>query len=103
MPSFILAGAPEKRVPSVPGLWRLDLLMDTTEDGSFRPPGILGVQMSRVVRQNRLFARNTEDRAITEVVIPWQRYYCANWRTVTPNQTLDGEPSRRLTFERSPS
>jgi len=41
----------------VPGLWRLDFLMETTEDGSFRPPGILGAQMSHVVRQNRLFAR----------------------------------------------
>jgi len=71
-----VSGAPEKRVPSVPGLWRLDLLMDTTEDGPFRPLVILGVQMSHVVRQNRLFApkeirciaSNTEDRAVTEAL-----------------------------------
>jgi hypothetical protein len=64
LPSFrqrshvrIVSGAPGKHVPRVPGLWRLDFLMDTTEDGSFRPRGIPGVQTSLVVLQNRLFAR----------------------------------------------
>jgi hypothetical protein len=37
-------------VPSVPGLWRLDFIIYTAEDGSFRPPGIPGVQMNHVVR-----------------------------------------------------
>jgi hypothetical protein len=87
----IVSGAPEKRVPSVPGLWRLDLLMDTTEDDPFRPPGILGVQMSHVVRQNRLFARRRYAAVRATLKIePLRRYYSvaryyyANWRTVSP-------------------
>ena len=33
-----VSGAPEKHVPSIPGLWRLDLM--PREDGSFRPRGL---------------------------------------------------------------
>jgi hypothetical protein len=45
-----VSGAPEKHVPGVPGLWRLDFIIYTAEDGSFRPPGITSVQMNHVVR-----------------------------------------------------
>jgi hypothetical protein len=110
----IVSGAPEKRVPSVPGLWRLDLLMDTTEDGPFRPLVILGVQMSHVVRQNRLFARRRYAALRATLKIePLRRHYSVatilfrKLEDGEPNQTRDGEPSRsdhrRLTVERSPS
>jgi hypothetical protein len=42
--------ARKAHMPSVPGLWRLDFIIYTAEDGSFRPPGITGVQMNHVVR-----------------------------------------------------
>jgi hypothetical protein len=40
-----VSGAPGNHVPGVPGLWRLNFIIYTAEDGSFRPPGIPGVQI----------------------------------------------------------
>jgi len=40
----------KKHVPGVPRLWQLDFVIYTAEDGSFRPPGVPGVQMNHVVR-----------------------------------------------------
>jgi uncharacterized protein len=44
-------------VPSVPGLWRVNFIIYTAEDGSFRPPGVPGAQMNHVVRLNKLFGQ----------------------------------------------
>jgi uncharacterized protein len=52
-----VSGAPGKRVPSVPGLWRVNFIIYTAEDGSFRPPGVPGAQMNHVVRLNKLFGQ----------------------------------------------
>src|ERR1700694_1360944 len=82
---------------------------DVAHEGSFAHR-VSGVQMSHVVQQNRLFARreyavvssSMEDRAVTEVIIPWTTIYCANWRNVSGRSTQDSDwGSRRTTKHKS--